>query len=608
MTRPSTSSSAPRSRHGTKLMSAGRLPLFFVGLSLLALAVLPVVQAQRIAEIEEEISRVLEPARSLGQRLALLQAREMARLQAYLVTGEPRFRIRHEGLMEEEREVYDELQAIVERADLGVRGQLVEMFSSSQQWHVGHRSAFEDDAARLAYLDRLSREQDRYDEVLAAARSLQATIGERVDDARRRMERAREVQLWLTLVLAGLALAATVTVGAIGRRLQTALRRADEGQRAAVGARREMEAVLEATGDGVVGVDLEGRCSSLNRTASAMLGYSETDARGRDVHALLHGRAPAEEVHSRDDCPAVEALTSGESVTESHDVIWRRDGTSFPAQLQVRPLVDGLEVKGAVVTVTDMTEIRAAEEALRRAVRARDQVVAVVSHDLRNPLGSVTGAAELLMELELPPEEEARQLDIIQRAARRMDRLVDDLLDAARIEAGGLKVEPRPEPVEPLVRAAVELLAPAAEAEGLQLRLRSGDELPLVRADRSRVEQVLANLVENAIKFSEPGGRIEVDVTAADGDVRIGVIDTGPGIAPEDVERLFDRFWQGGDGATRGSGLGLAIAKGIVDAHGGRIWVESRPGEGSTFYFTLPTVEEDPAAQPDEPAGSRVTP
>jgi PAS domain S-box-containing protein len=230
--------------------------------------------------------------------------------------------------------------------------------------------------------------------------------------------------------------------------------------------------------------------------------------------------------------------------------------------------------------------------AAEQATRARDEMLGVVAHDLRNPLSTITMAAQMLLEVGSPERTlERKQLEIMRRAGERMKRLISDLLDAKRIESGGLTVDPRPEDVNTVVTDAVEMLRPLASSSSLQLDAAVSDGLPRVMVDPARVQQVLSNLVGNAIKFTPPGGSITVRAElGADGEVCLAVADTGPGIPNEQLPHIFGRFWQGKRTDRRGVGLGLAIAKAIVEAHRGRIWVESQVGSGTSFYFTVPTV------------------
>jgi signal transduction histidine kinase len=240
-----------------------------------------------------------------------------------------------------------------------------------------------------------------------------------------------------------------------------------------------------------------------------------------------------------------------------------------------------------------MTQIRAKEDALRRAVRVRDEVVSVVSHDLRNPLGVVAGAADLLLDLPLSDADRRTQAEIIRRSAGRMGRLVEDLLDIARIEAGALVVRTAPEDPANLLEETRSLFAGQAEKHGLTLAVDVRTDLPAVLVDRDRVQQALANLVGNALKFTPQGGRVTLSAEVDGPDrVAFSVCDTGPGVPPELMRRVFDRFWQANRHDRTGSGLGLAIVRGIANVHGGAVEVSSAPGGGAKFTLILPTATD----------------
>src|SRR5256714_1410920 len=232
----------------------------------------------------------------------------------------------------------------------------------------------------------------------------------------------------------------------------------------------------------------------------------------------------------------------------------------------------------------------------QQATRARDDVLAVVAHDLRNPLNTVSMAVSLMLE-STPPErvQERRQVEIVRRATDRMNRMIQDLLDVKRMESGRLALDAKPESPVALINDTIDMLRPLASGSTIRLEGNVEEGLPSVLADSARIQQVLSNLVGNAVKFTPRNGRVSITAEPADGEVRFGVIDTGPGIPAEQLPHIFGRFWQAQASDRRGIGLGLAIAKGIVEAHKGKIWVESHVGLGSTFYFTLPSATETAA-------------
>ncbi|MGH7555715.1 MAG: sensor histidine kinase [Longimicrobiales bacterium] len=236
----------------------------------------------------------------------------------------------------------------------------------------------------------------------------------------------------------------------------------------------------------------------------------------------------------------------------------------------------------------------------RDAVRARDDVLAVVSHDLGNPLSAIRIGTSLLLR-SVPHEERTgawKHIEGIRQSVEQMERLIKDLLEVKRIEAGHLTLDRERHAPSALLREVVELFEPIAEGKAQRLETHVSPAVPAVMADRERTLQVFSNLVGNALKFTPEGGRITV-AAAVEGDgVVFSVSDTGRGIDPADLEHVFDRFWQAHRNKREGIGLGLAIVKGIVQAHGGRVWARSEPGAGSTFFFTLPAVQPDGRAAP----------
>lgn len=229
-------------------------------------------------------------------------------------------------------------------------------------------------------------------------------------------------------------------------------------------------------------------------------------------------------------------------------------------------------------------------QAARTATRARDDVLGIVSHDLQNPLSAIAMGARVLTEHPPADADGRRQLlRMISDSAAWMQRLIRDLLDLSAIEAGRLSVDRRPEQASAIVRSAARMLESAVSERAVLLDVAVPNDLPLIDVDAARIEQVLVNLLGNAIKFSAPGGRIALCASVCPTGVEFSVADRGIGIAPEEQPYVFERYYRARDAMRRrGAGLGLAIAKGIIEQHGGRIWVDSTLGEGSVFSFTLP--------------------
>lgn len=226
----------------------------------------------------------------------------------------------------------------------------------------------------------------------------------------------------------------------------------------------------------------------------------------------------------------------------------------------------------------------------RQAIAARDQVLAVVSHDLRNPVNRVRLAAELLIETDQVDGPARKMMDVVIRAADEMNRLIGDLLDVTRIEAGSLSIEPAPVELEDLFDRIDESHADAAREHGIIWQVERPATTAPLHADAERLLQAFGNLIGNAMKFTPKGGTVTVDAVTNDAVVQVRVHDSGPGMDETQLARVFDRFWQGRSGDRRGAGLGLAIARGIVEAHSGRLWLESEPGQGTTAFVEIPRM------------------
>jgi PAS domain S-box-containing protein len=296
----------------------------------------------------------------------------------------------------------------------------------------------------------------------------------------------------------------------------------------------------------------------------------------------------------------------------------RKDGVEIPLEITMGTFVrDGRRYfTGIARDITDrrrhereredlLAREREARERAEAAIRTREEVLAIVSHDLRNPLNTIAMGATALRDF--PGEDPGRYVDMIQRAIQRMNRLIEDLMDVVKLE-GGQRLALAPAMVElaPLLGEMRESFQAQAEPRNQTVGYKCEPDVPPIVADRDRLLQVLANLLGNALKFTPEGGRVAIAVRRVEGDVWISVEDTGPGIPPEDMPRIFDLYWQARRTARLGAGLGLTISKGIVEAHGGRIWVESRPGEGSTFTFALPITGPQAVAPPDAAAREKV--
>lgn len=571
------------------------LSFVFLFVALAALALVPAYLNRKVAEVQERIQEVLEPAERHAAEVELAQTKRLAALEAYLFSGDARFRQRYRGAQREEDRASTALRPLTEGMSLEVRQVAARVADLSLSWHLRLQDVLNEEVSLEEFLQGWDAERVRFDEVLSATRSLRSVLAAQTELGLAEMTRQRKLRTLIGWILIVGLLAPLAVLVSLWWRLRTLMKESETLRWAATRARREADALLAATGDGVLGMDHEGRCRFLNRAGSELLRYPTRLVIGRDVHDLLHHTLADGSPHRREECVVLRALKTGVPISGRNEILWKADRESFPVQISVRPLKDGKRIRGAVLSFTDMTQAKAAEASLRHAIQARDEVLAVVSHDLRNPVGTIYSAASLLLELKLSEDKRREQLFAVKRAAGRMNRLIQDLLDVARIETGALRVAAGHFQLQELLDEIVLLHQEGATRSGINLYSRFPDPYAQGWGDRDRVHQVLSNLVENALKFTSEGGVVEVGAREEleEGGVLFWVKDTGSGIHPTDQDRLFDRFWQVSRRDKRGAGLGLSIVKGLVEAHGGRVWLESGVGVGSTFFFLLPDRSPD---------------
>ena len=350
------------------------------------------------------------------------------------------------------------------------------------------------------------------------------------------------------------------------------------------GLMRQHESILESVGDGICGVDMDGRLSFVNRSAANIFGYTPEEMRGKNLHALVHHSYPDGSPYSAEQCPIFGSLARETPLAVNDDFFWRKDGTWFPVEYVVCPLVYAGRVQGTVVAFQDVTE-------RRRLERMKDEFISTVSHELRTPLTSLRAALGLLAggALEKRPERVPHMFDIALGNCDRLVRLVNDIVDFERIGSGSLPLNRSDRNTAELLRRATELEQADASRAGLAFSVDA--QSAEVWVDGERIVQTLRGLIQNAIKFSEKGGEIRLGAAVtSETEVTFSVQDQGCGISPANLDVIFERFHQADASDSRsigGAGLGLAICRGIVQQHGGRIWARSTPGQGSTFAFTV---------------------
>ncbi len=356
---------------------------------------------------------------------------------------------------------------------------------------------------------------------------------------------------------------------------------------------RQSDSILASVGDGIYGIDLDGKVTFVNAAATQMLGYKQDEMLGHVMHNLIHHTRADGTPYDSVDSPIRKSLTNFDTVRVSNEIFWRKDGTSFPVEYVARPQIDsqssdseGLKPLGVVVAFTDTTERRALD-------RMKDEFISTVSHELRTPLTSLRGALGLLAggALANRPEKTQQMLEIAISNSDRLVRLVNDILDLERISSGKTELHSTMCSAEDLLRRAAGVQQNRTPRPNIRIFFAAHGVS--VWADADRILQTLNNLLSNAIKFSPAGS--EIHLTARnldDSEAIIEVRDQGRGIPADKLEHIFDRFQQGDASDSRdmgGTGLGLAICRSIINQHGGRIWATSVEGQGTTIHFTLPT-------------------
>jgi PAS domain S-box-containing protein len=377
--------------------------------------------------------------------------------------------------------------------------------------------------------------------------------------------------------------------------------------------RELLEVTLESIGDAVITTDTSGAVTFMNRVAEALTGWTFLEASGRLISGIF--TVINEETRAPVVSSAAKVLVSRQVVgSGSRALLIARDGIERPVDDSGAPILgaDG-RLYGAVLVFRDMTDVRRTEHEQRAARRAaesanhaKDHFLATLSHELRTPLNAILGWSRMLSRSPAEAERERLRhgLNVIERNGQVLARLVEDLLDVSRITAGKLQLHYEAINLFEVVQTALDTIRPAANGKDLRVAVEGGEPLPVI-GDAQRLQQVIWNLLMNAVKFTPAGGSIEIEAAASDSVVQLCVRDTGQGFTPEFKTLMFDAFSQADASFSRphgGLGLGLTISRRLVEAHGGTIHAHSPGvGEGATFVVTLPRAREHPG--PSAPPG-----
>ena len=350
-----------------------------------------------------------------------------------------------------------------------------------------------------------------------------------------------------------------------------------------------IENLVENAADVIICTDLNDLILTWNRGAELILGYSKEEVIGQHLSILL----PPERFHELEEMRAKVEISGALRDIEVRGK--KKDGVIIYLSLSVSPIrdLDG-SIVGFLRVAKDITEKRRYERRLKELDKMKSDFVSNVSHELRTPLTSIKGSVDNMLDglTGSLNEKQIRYVTRIKSNSDRLARLINELLDLSKIEAGKISLNPIDLSLSVVAQEVAENMRQAATEKLIKLEVVSHDGEAKAWADRDKVVQVLMNLIGNAVKFTPPQGKITVAIQRNDDEwVQVYVSDTGPGISKEEADKIFHKFYQvpqGSERTSRGTGLGLAICKGLVEMHGGKIWLESEPGRGSTFYFTLP--------------------
>jgi PAS domain S-box-containing protein len=589
----------------TSMWTARRLSVAAFGAACVLLILVgwvSVRQAVNLREANRAVERTLTVREELEVSLSLLKDAETGQ-RGFLITGSAQYLEPYELARTSMAQHLERLRQLTsnnpgQQASLKALGQLTQekLAELRETVVIRERSGFEA-AARLVGSNHGKRVMD---EIRAVVSSMRAEEERSLEERRRSQERQRRIAMVTGLAsLAGalgfLAIAAIL--------MDRALRQRDQAY-----ATQRLAAIVESSGDAIIGKTLEGTITSWNSAATSMFGYSEAEAIGRHITLIV----PPERLD--EEAEVLHRLVRGEALEHFETVRRHKNGQRVEVSLGISPIRDGKgRVVGASKVARDISERkrieaeraallvreRSARAEAEQANRTKDEFLAVLSHELRTPLNSVYGWARMLRAGQLSDADTTRALESIVRNSDVQIQLIDDLLDISRIHAGKMRLDVQTVDLKAVAEAALDVIRPAAVAKAIRIQTVLDPRAGPITGDPNRLQQVIWNLLTNAVKFTPKGGLVQVHLQRVNSHVEIVVSDTGEGIAPDLLPFIFERFRQADSSSTRphaGLGLGLALVKYLVELHGGSTTAHSAGlGQGATFLVRLPlTVAQLP--------------
>jgi signal transduction histidine kinase len=617
--------------------------------SLLSLALLPLVFGEHTSKMRTEITAVAEPSIRAANKIQSDLSTELDAVIAWQATGQLQFQDKYRDLISDQHTEYARLSRLGSKLGPDVRDKLKKLNKETSEWHadVAQSGFVARQMPSEVFLIQLFEKHPSYDEALVAAAALDESIQEAIDYRRSKIRDAEKLSASLEIILTLLALTSAMLVAGLGRQMRLLAREAmaqrhdaehdaADAQRARAAAEREERraAFLATAGQELAAsLDYEQAIATLarlivpNTAEICVIDLAESDGALRRAAVAHRDAARERELAARvgeivrdvpEPLPSVIQKRETRIIGNSSSLMaYAGIASEEQRSLLAVPLVSRGQTLGVILAAAAESKTFTQEDASllselsrhgslaidnarlylesQQAVQAREEVLAIVSHDLRSPLNAVMLAASLLQTSDRIAPEDREELEIIDISAKRMQRLIEDLLDVTRLDGGKrLPIERASVDVKKLFAETYELFKTQAATSAITLQYRA-DDVPPVYADGHRVMQVLSNLIGNAMKFTPPGGMITFQAEPRGSSVIITIADDGPGIPKENLDDIFNPYWQAKRTARLGAGLGLPIAKGIVESHGGRIWVQSEPGRGTKFSFTLPVMVDAPA-------------